>query len=265
MMNIPGVIPFGEAALAESLRWPLRAFRHKFHELQRKKMVLADWKSQFVWIPNAIKYNPPESPNVVKSWLKVWSELPECRLKNQAFSTILKTLENMGEGFQGAFVEGFPEGFPKGFTKVYGESGTGTVARAEARTKQHSAKAKPPSLPCNETNGTFTQLTAHIKESFKRMTGASLMLSKVDDNTIKALIGEYAQAQLMALWDMFAVKDWDWKNRDGRVTKKVPHDVKNFREKISELLEDASWKERMKKYEAPDDKKMTEIVAKTLK
>lgn len=89
------------------------------------------------------------------------------------------------------------------------------------------------------------------------------MLSKLDENTIKAMTGEYDHAQLMALWDMFAVKNWDWKNRDGRVTKKIPHDIKNFRDKISELLEDASWKERMKKYEGQDDRRIMDLVAKS--
>ena len=93
------------------------------------------------------------------------------------------------------------------------------------------------------------------------MNGANLMLSKADENTIKSLLGLYDHAQLMALWDMFAVKNWDWKNRDGRVTKKVPHDIKNFRDKISELLEDAKWKELMKKYESQDDHKILALAA----
>lgn len=87
-----------------------------------------------------------------------------------------------------------------------------------------------------------------------------MLLSKADENTIKSLVGEYDHAQLMAMWDMFAVKDWDWKNRDGRVSRRVPHDIKNFREKISELLEDSSWKERMKKYLSEPDKKISDLV-----
>ena len=123
-----------------------------------------------------------------------------------------------------------------------------------------SAKADPSLLLSNGNH--CARLTTHIKESYKRLTGASLMLSKADENTIKSMIGEYDHAQLMALWDMFAVKNWDWKNRDGRVTKKIPHDIKNFREKISELLEDSTWKERMNKYDPQVDNGIPHVVSK---
>ncbi len=252
MTNIPGVIPFGEAALAEALRWPLIKFRQKFRELQRKKMVRADWKAQFVWIPNAIKYNPPESPNVVKSWLKVWGELPECKLKNQAFLTILHTLEQMGQGFIEAFKEGLPKGFARSAGKVYGESGTEAITGARAKAKKGSDWTSEPLFPSNGNGHECARFTDHVKSAFKGATGATLMLSRADENTIKAMIGNYDHAQLMALWDMFMEKDWDWKNRDGRITRKVPHDIKNFREKIPELLENPSWKERMLRYQPPD-------------
>ena len=132
--------------------------------------------------------------------------------------------------------------------------------------RRNSAHADSRSLPSNGTNGNghCARLTTHIKESYKKLTGANLMLTKADENTIKSLVHEYDHAQLMALWDNFAGKDWDWKNRDGRITKKVPHDVKNFREKINELLEDSSWKERMKKYLPEPDKQISDLIEKAV-
>jgi hypothetical protein len=62
----------------------VEAFREAFGEVFRKGLAEADWKARVVWVPNAVKYNRPESPNVVKSWRYAWDEIPECSLKAQA-------------------------------------------------------------------------------------------------------------------------------------------------------------------------------------
>jgi hypothetical protein len=82
--NIPGLFRAGEMALAEELGWSVEAFREAFGEVFRKGLAEADWKARVVWVPNAVKYNRPESPNVVKSWRYAWDEIPECSLKAQA-------------------------------------------------------------------------------------------------------------------------------------------------------------------------------------
>jgi hypothetical protein len=104
---IPGLFRAGQAAMAEELDWDLEGFREAFQEAFQKGMVKADWKAKLVWLPNALKYNPPASPNVVKSWANAWDELPECALKNEAFQEIK------------AFLEGFGKAFAKAFAKAY--------------------------------------------------------------------------------------------------------------------------------------------------
>lgn len=69
---VPGLFRAGRAAMADDLDWPLEAFDAAFEELLREGMVRADFKAKLVWLPNAIKYNKPESPNVVKSWGRNW-------------------------------------------------------------------------------------------------------------------------------------------------------------------------------------------------
>src|SRR4051812_15835772 len=78
---IPGLFRAGEAALAESLGWSPAAFRKYFSEVSAQGKVSADWSMRVVWIPNAIKYDPPGSPKIVRGWLKHWDEIPECPLK----------------------------------------------------------------------------------------------------------------------------------------------------------------------------------------
>lgn len=110
--SIPGLLCVGEAALAEEFGWSPKAFREAFAEALAKGLVKADWKARLVWLPNACKYNPPESPNVVKSWRVPWDETPECSLKSEAFRTLKAFIEGLGEGFRKAFVQALGEGLP---------------------------------------------------------------------------------------------------------------------------------------------------------
>lgn len=78
-------------------------------------LAKADWKARLVWIPKAIQNNPPESPNVIRSWRLMWDELPECPLKLEAYRYIRAFVEGLGEGFRKAFAEAIPEGLPPTF------------------------------------------------------------------------------------------------------------------------------------------------------
>jgi hypothetical protein len=108
--NIPGLFRAGEMALAEELEWGPEGFRKAFAELFAKGLVKADWKARVVWIPNAIKYNAPDNPNVVKSWRTAWDEIPECTLKAEAYERLKTFTEALGEGFGKAFVDGCAKG-----------------------------------------------------------------------------------------------------------------------------------------------------------
>ena len=110
---IPGIFSAGEAAMAESLEWPLKGFREAFREVFVKGMAKADWKVRLVFVPKALKYNQPESPNVVKSWRHAFDELPECRLKVEIYQYLKGFTEGLPEAFNKAFVEALPEAYPK--------------------------------------------------------------------------------------------------------------------------------------------------------
>jgi hypothetical protein len=103
--NVPGLFHAGEMALAEELEWRVEDFREAFDEVFRKGLAEADWKARVVWVPNAVKYNQPESPNVVKSWRYAWDEIPECGLKTEAHERLKAFTKALGEGFAKAFVE----------------------------------------------------------------------------------------------------------------------------------------------------------------
>lgn len=103
--SIPGLYRAGAAALAEELAWPLEGFFKAFQEISSQGLVRADFDARVVYIPNAIRYNKPQSPNVVISWLNHWDEIPECDLRDAAYQEIKAFLEDMGEAFAEAFLK----------------------------------------------------------------------------------------------------------------------------------------------------------------
>ena len=91
--------------MAEELGWDQEAFDEAFQEAFQQGMVKADFKARLVWLPNAIKHNKPESPNVVRSWRTDLELLPECELKTEAIAHIRRHLESLGNAYAAAFDE----------------------------------------------------------------------------------------------------------------------------------------------------------------
>jgi hypothetical protein len=117
--GLPGVFDTGAASLSEALNWPVTSLKRCLAPILARRMAVYDERHHLFWIPNAIRYNLPSSPNVIRSWSKTWDELPECLLKARAREGLRKGIaEALGE----AFVRAFDEACPKAF----GESGTGT-------------------------------------------------------------------------------------------------------------------------------------------
>lgn len=110
--SLPGLFEAGEMSLAEEIGWPLEGFRKAFQELSREGLAKANWEARVVWLPKVIRYNRPESVNVVKGWAKHWDEVPECDLKNEAYSTLMSELKALGEAFAEAFRKGCPKPMP---------------------------------------------------------------------------------------------------------------------------------------------------------
>jgi hypothetical protein len=106
---IPGLFSAGQRGLAEILEWSLVGFRSAWREIEKLGLARADWTNRVVWIPNAIQHNPPESPNVVRSWRTTLADIPECALKVEAVQALRAFCGGLGEGFGKAFAEAYPE------------------------------------------------------------------------------------------------------------------------------------------------------------
>lgn len=135
--SIPGVYAAYPETLAAELRWSTEGFLEAFGEAFREGLAKADWKAGLVFIPNAIKYNQPESINVVKSWAPAWDELPECSLKLEAFEHIK------------AFLYAFREAFGEAFVKACGKPCANQEQEQEQEQEQDS-EAPPVPLKCDQ-------------------------------------------------------------------------------------------------------------------
>lgn len=108
-MTALGAMRATVAGLAEELNWSVEGFRKAFAEVLHKGMVEHDAKACLIALPNFIKYNSPESPNVIKAWVSALDLLPECDLKTR----VIARAKAFSEGMSKAFAEALPEAFSK--------------------------------------------------------------------------------------------------------------------------------------------------------
>ena len=104
--------------LSAELRVPAEAFREVFGEAFREgcgkgyekvsgSLAIYDPEACCLYVPNFVKYQAAESPNVIKAWAKTREYIPECGLKTLAVSGVKAYVEGLGEGFRKAFREAF--------------------------------------------------------------------------------------------------------------------------------------------------------------
>ncbi|WP_228124775.1 hypothetical protein [Glaciimonas soli] len=136
---VPGLFRSGRAAMAEELDWELEDFDKAFKEALSEGIVKADWKAKVVWVPNAIKCNKPESPNVVTSWASEWDLIPECDLKLEAYESIKASIHVLGE----AFAKAFDKSFTKPTVKTMAKTCPNQEQEQEQKQKQ-DVKASDP-------------------------------------------------------------------------------------------------------------------------
>lgn len=139
--TLPTAFVAGEAGLAEALSWSLPAFRKAFNEVLAEGLIEADMRNRLVFIPKAVRHNPPQSPNVVIAWRKAFDELPDCVLKQRIFDHTLAELAFIGKG------ETFREAFGEVFRYAFAESeqnNTNTSNRTEPMGRRPAKHPMPP-------------------------------------------------------------------------------------------------------------------------
>lgn len=122
-----GIMRGSAESLAREIEWPTERVSAALGRLAGAGMVEVD-AACAISLPNFLKHNEPESPNVIRSWPVVLSTVPECDLLTRHLARVRAHVEGLGEGFQRAFAEAFgecgegkPEGLPEALPEALPE------------------------------------------------------------------------------------------------------------------------------------------------
>lgn len=94
------------AGLASELGWKLSRMKSSTDLIENLDMIQIESRSSIIWLPNFIRYNSPESPNVVCAWRKSLDLLPEGKMINSIVNHIESELSQLGSAFVDAWVHG---------------------------------------------------------------------------------------------------------------------------------------------------------------
>lgn len=100
--NQLGMLRSRSVALAMELGWQPDAMSDAIQTLCQMGMLMVDEKAGFIFIPNFLKYNPPNGPNAVKGWAGLIDLMPECNLLTLALSHLKPTISGLSEGVRSA-------------------------------------------------------------------------------------------------------------------------------------------------------------------
>jgi len=87
------------AGLASEKHWTEERYRRRLVEGSVKGFWKVDETSHVVYFPNYFRYNKPDNPKVLQSWLKCWDEVPVCGLKDECYQQLTSYCREWGENY----------------------------------------------------------------------------------------------------------------------------------------------------------------------
>lgn len=133
-MTAIGALPATVPGMAHTKKWSVERFRKGFAELLSNGMAKADEDAGLIYLPNFLKYNQPENPNVVKAWAGGVDMLPECELKTRIISDSYASLCDR------------PQSFKEAFVKLFGKQGRNGLANGMANQEPEPEPEQEPIL-----------------------------------------------------------------------------------------------------------------------
>jgi len=137
------------AGLAAELGWPPRRLDRALAPAIKAGMVEINLAVPFIGLPKFLRHNPPDNPNVVKSWVRVTVEhLPECPERDALITRCRAALTGAFlDAFDHALQEAFPQGLPEPFTQPFTQPLGQPVANGMPIQEQLAVSSKEPPKP----------------------------------------------------------------------------------------------------------------------
>ena len=139
-MTAIGAMRASLPGLASEIGWSEKAFREAFGEASTKGMAMHDESASLIWLPHFLRYNPPESPNVVKAWSSALDLLPECALLNRVIAGAVAFAQGLNKGFAEALPEVFAKAMPYQEQEQEQESISNEIDSAAAKSPRFHAQ-----------------------------------------------------------------------------------------------------------------------------
>lgn len=136
---VPGLMTTGIGTLSEVLRKGFERVSEAFQELLKWGLIEHDPKRRVLRVPNAPRYNPPDNPNVLKGWFRVWQSAPESPLKYAHISSIFESLGDPSPAMKKAWDETFgtvPETLPETLSEGFAEPLAEPFGKQKQKQKQ---------------------------------------------------------------------------------------------------------------------------------
>lgn len=143
--TLPGLMRAGRAVLADDLDMTAAQIDVALSELIALGMTKADVPARLLWLPNAMKHNPPANPSIAVHWRKDFDTLPECELKAEAKQAICEFLNSLDVGTPADYAMAFVTG-RKPSNKKVSDTMSDTVSDISSSSSNRSSKESQPEL-----------------------------------------------------------------------------------------------------------------------
>ena len=188
-------------ASPEGLEADLEGFAQGMAEAYAQGMLKVSKRPPLIYVPNFLKYNPPQSVNCAKAWAHALLELPECSLQAQ----VVKEVKAFADGLTDAFAQGFRDALPHAI--AIQEHEPELEHEPEIPPSGEKPAASRPRRKLSDSSAPTHQLLGFFAEEFERRTGEKYPKANwsKDGSLAKGLLEQYQLEKLkdliVAMWE----------------------------------------------------------------
>ena len=229
-LPIPGVIIGGDFAIAEQLGLDPKLLGGLFDELFTKELSIRR-DGRLIWLSNALKYQPPRNPNMLKGWSETWDDIPECPLKLEIWEALNIACKSWSKLFGQLFRQPLPALFAKQEAKQLSQD---QEQEQEQEQEKKGRRVRAAVLSPEEARAR-TELHTATQEFFARYETAyqaKPTWGAKQGGQLQALLKKHSLAEVSRRMEIMFTAPPDWL--------KGPHDLGTLVQHFDKFVQPAS-------------------------